>query len=650
MREHDKILDKFQLAGVLISLGIVFGDIGTSPLYVLKAVIGGLPISKAFVLGGLSCVFWTLTFQTTLKYVVFTLEADNKGEGGIFSLYALVRKKSKLLIIPAIIGGSTLLADGIITPPISVTSAIEGLQIMYPKIEVVPIVLLIITVLFVFQQFGTKVIGGSFGVIMFIWFTMLAILGLTNIQTAPEVLKALNPVYAWDLLTQQPGGFWILGAVFLCTTGAEALYSDLGHVGRTNIRVSWAFVKICLLLNYFGQGAWLLSHEGSLLNGKNPFFYIMPEWFLPFGITIATLAAVIASQALISGSFTLVSEAMRLNCWPKISINYPTDSKGQLYVPSLNWILYVGCVLVVLQFKKSEAMEAAYGLAITLTMLMTSILLAIYLRRVRMKKRFVWPIILIFLSIEVCFLIANLQKFEHGGYFTLVISGIIVLVMWVWYKARKVKNKFTEFVSIDKYLTMLSDLCDDTSVPKYASHLVYLSSADRKGEIEMKIMYSIFNKQPKRADIYWFVHVDVLDEPYTKDYVVNVLVPDKVIRIDFKLGFRVEPKINVFVRKVIEDLVKNQEVDVTSRYESLRKHGIVGDFRFVVNKRIFTYDSELNWDERLIMKMYAVLDSFSLSEEKAFSLDTSNVAIEKVPLTPVKTTNTGLKRITQDCN
>ncbi|MGZ5242795.1 MAG: KUP/HAK/KT family potassium transporter [Bacteroidia bacterium] len=641
---HSSYLNKFTAAGALVTLGIVFGDIGTSPLYVMKAIIGTERISRDLVLGGISCVFWTLTFMTTLKYVLLTLRADNRGEGGILSLYALVRRRAKWLVFPAIIGASTLLADGIITPPISVTSAIEGLQINYPAIPVVPIVICIIIVLFAFQRFGTNVVGKLFGPMMVIWFSMLSILGITQIIQNPEVFKAINPIYTIKLLTL-PGGFWLLGAVFLCTTGAEALYSDLGHCGRKNIQGSWVFVKISLLLNYFGQGAWLLLHEGTFLEGRNPFYFIMPEWFLLPGIAIATSATIIASQALISGSYTLISEAIRLNVWPKVQIVYPTIQRGQVYIPSINLLLCLGCIGIVLYFKKSEAMEAAYGLAITMTMLVTTILLSFYLRVKKFPKLFIWIFFSLFLIIELSFLTANLVKFPHGGWVSLFISFILLTIMWIWFKSRKIKNRYIEFVKLDKHLPMLKELSDDNSIPKYATNLVFLTSADFPNEIEQKIIYSIFNKQPKRADVYYFVHVDVLDDPHTMEYTVDFLVPQKVIKIEFKLGFRVAPRVNLFFRKVVEELSRNNEVDIFSRYDSLRKHNIVGDFKFVVIERILNYDYSLSSYERFLMSGYGLLKQISLSEEKAFGLDTSSVVTEKVPLITVASTSPSLHRV-----
>lgn len=644
MNDHNK-LSKVSMAGLLVTMGIIFGDIGTSPLYVFKAIVAHKVISPELILGGLSAVFWTITLQTTVKYVIIVLRADNNGEGGIFSLYALIRRRRPYLILPAIIGGCALLADGMITPPISVSSAVEGLLILNPDIPTIPIVLTIITTLFLIQRVGTSIVGKVFGPLMLIWFLMLGILGLISLTSHPEVLKALNPYYAYNLLVHYPNGFWLLGAVFLCTTGAEALYSDMGHCGKKNIRISWIFVKTTLILNYFGQGAWVINSIGKEVDNINPFYAIMPQWFLLPGIVIATLAAIIASQAMISGSFTLISEALRLNVWPKVRIKYPSEAKGQLYVPSVNWILWGGCMAIVLYFKESSKMEAAYGLAIITTMMMTTILLSSYLRKIKTPKTIVLIITIVYLSIESCFLIANIIKIPHGGWMTLLVSLLFIAIMWVWFKGRKIKNRLTEFVKLRDYIPILQQLSNDTSVPKYATHLVYLTSADNTMELENKVVYSILQKQPKRADIYWFVHIHVDDQPYTMEYKVDHIASQDVIKIDFRLGFRVEQKINFYFRKVVEELMKNHEVDVTSRYASLSKLNITGDFRFVVLKRHLSYENELSVYESLIMDAYSVLDSLSLSEEKAFGLDTSSVTIEKVPMIVAPVKEFKLKRV-----
>lgn len=635
MSSHNKDLQKLTAAGLLISLGIIYGDIGTSPLYVFKAIIGeGHAISESLVLGGVSCIFWTLTLQTTIKYVIITLQADNKGEGGIFSLFSLVRRRAKWLIVPAILGGCALLADGIITPPITISSAIEGLHTIYPNLPAMSVVIAIIAGLFFIQQFGTSLVGKAFGPIMFIWFSMMGALGVNYIIEMPSILRALNPYYAFHLLSTNASGLTILGAVFLCTTGAEALYSDLGHCGRSNIRVSWIYVKTCLILNYLGQAVWLMQNNGKVLdlNRLNPFYQIMPAWFLIFGIGIATVAAVIASQALISGSYTLISEAVRLNLWPKVKINYPSEQKGQLYVPSINWIMCVGCIGVVLLFQESKKMEAAYGLSITVAMIMTTILVSKFLRRRKVPSYLINLFLAVYLLVEGTFLYGNLGKFVDGGWFTLGIGLLLFGVMWSWHTARRIRNRYVKFVEIEDYYQILNELSEDESVPKYASQLVYLTSANFNSEVESKIIYSILQKQPKRADVYWLVHVDVMDEPYTRDYEVDFLVPNKVIRIDFKLGFRVEQQINLLFRKVVEDLVKKGEVDITSRYKSLNQRKIVGDFRFVVIEKVLSRSHSLSFYERFIMAAYTQLKKVSISEERGFGLDLSFVTVEKVPL------------------
>ncbi|QRR03169.1 KUP/HAK/KT family potassium transporter [Dyadobacter sandarakinus] len=627
-----KHIDKASAAGLLVALGIIYGDIGTSPLYVMQAIIGTERISREVIYGAVSCIFWTLTLQTTIKYVILILRADNKGEGGILALYALVRKKATWLTVPAIIGASTLLADGIITPPISVSSAVEGLRILYPEIQTIPIVIGIITLLFVIQVFGTTIVGRAFGPVMMIWFLMLAVLGISQVLGHMEILKSLNPYYAYELLTHHQGGFWMLGAVFLCTTGAEALYSDLGHCGRGNIRVSWIFVKTCLILNYFGQGAWLIAHSGELLAGRKPFYEIMPEWWLLPGIGVATMAAIIASQALISGSFTLISEAIRLNFWPKVRLIYPSDQKGQLYVPSVNWLLLAGCIGVVLYFKESSRMEAAYGLAITLTMVMTTILMSAYLMLRETNKGLIGLFLVIYLAIEGSFLAANLLKFTHGGWVSLLLATVIALIISVWLRAYFIKLRLTEFESLKKYIGPLKELSNDISIPKYSTHLIFMSNASHESEIESKIIYSIFYKRPKRADIYWFVHVETTDEPYTMDYHVNILAEDDVIKVTFRLGFRIEQRINLFFRKVVEDMVLNKEVDITSRYESLNRQNITGDFRFVVLERYLSIENNLPFTEEAIMKIYFAIKSITTPEDRWFGLDSSSVKVEKVPL------------------
>jgi KUP system potassium uptake protein len=640
---------KVSAATLLVAFGIIYGDIGTSPLYVLKAIVGDKPISDTLVYGGISCVIWTITFQTTFKYIYLTLKADNHGEGGIFSLYALVRRYGRYLILPTILGATTLLADGIITPPISVASAVEGLSMIdgLKHIPTVPIVIIIISALFFFQRFGTHKVGSAFGPAMFIWFTMLAVLGLSQIFQNPGILKAVNPVYAYRLLAEYPQGFWLLGAVFLATTGAEALYSDLGHCGRRNIRISWAFVKICLILNYMGQGAWLMSSgENTYLNGQNPFYEIMPHWFLIPGIIIATFAAIIASQALISGSYTLINEAMNLNFWPRVAVRQPSESKGQIYIPSVNIMLWLGCTLMVLYFQTSSNMEAAYGLAITITMMVTTYLLSYFLLyRLKWSKWYVFPLLFLFASIEIAFFIANIQKFPEGGYITLIISGIYFFVMYSVYFGRKLSNQFTKFVDLGKHVSAIKELSNDEEIPKFSTHLIYLTKANHRHEIEEKIIRSIFGKKPKRADVYWFVHIHRTEHPYTLAYDVSELVDDKIIKINIMVGFRVQPRTELYFKKIVQDLVANKELNLHMRADGSTKYNSEPDFKFVVIEKFLSVENEFNLHEGLLLNSYFRLKQVGQSDESAFGLDKNDVVIEHIPLVYHAVENIDLKRI-----
>lgn len=630
MKELD--IKKVTFAGVLIALGIVFGDLGTSPLYTYKAIIGERVIDNDLVLGSVSAIFWTLTFQTTLKYVLITMRADNNGEGGIFSLYALIRRHKQWLLWPAIIGGSFMIADTLITPPISVTSAIEGLRSVEPGIPILPITIVILVVLFLFQQRGTGSIGKFFGPAMIVWFTMIAVLGLSNLIKDISVLKAVNPIYAINLVTRYPGGFWVLGGVFLCSTGAEALYADMGHVGRRNIQIAWILIKIALLLCYFGEAALLQSHIGQTLAQVDPFYGLVPSWFTIPSIIIATLATIIASQALISGTYTLFNEAVRLNLWPKLRTIFPTDLKGQVYLPAVNWLMMLGCIGMVLYFRESSNMEAAFGLSVTLTMLMTTVLLANYLYIKRYPRIFTFGVLTIYLWIEITFLIANMKKFAHGGWLTLLIGLLLVAVMYVWQAGRKLKNKYKKYLRLDSYIPALQQLSRDNSIPKFATHVVYLTIANKPGVIEQRIVESIFCGQPKRADIYWFVHVDVEDAPYTMSYSTKVIAPEDLIYVRFKLGFRVVPRINLFFRQVINEMIANREISVDENYCMIDEHGICGDFRFIVLKSFLSFENQLPFWKNLLMNGYFILDRLSLPDPQAFGLDYDNVVVERVPL------------------
>ena len=632
-------------AGLLITLGIIYGDIGTSPLYVMKAIVGeGNIIDRMTVLGGVSLVFWTLTLQTTVKYVLLTLRADNNGEGGIFSLYTLVRRREKWLLYAAILGGAAMISDGMITPPISVSSAVEGLELKYPGIPTMTITIAIISLLFFVQRFGTAAVGKSFGPIMLLWFSVLAALGLANISHDLEVLAALSPHYGIQLLMSNPKGIFILGAVFLCTTGAEALYADLGHCGRHNIQTSWIFVKICLVINYLGQAAWLLHYQGQHLN-ENPFYGMMPAWFLWPGIIIATLAAIIASQALISGSFTLVSEAIRLGLLPKLTVKFPTNMKGQIYIPAVNTFLWLGCIGVVLLFKNSSKMEAAYGLAIVLAMLCTTILLSNWLIIKRIHSALIWLMLIFYLVLEGLFLVANGAKFHEGGYATVMMAGLLAGVMILWVKAKRIRQRYSDEIKIRDYLDQLISLSNDDDIPKYATNLVFLTGAKNPKNVEDRILYSVLQTQPKRADVYWFVHIETTDEPYTMEYEVNTIAPDDVYKVNFRLGFRVQQRMNLFMKKVVEDLVENEELTIYSRYHTMSSKYPTGDFRFVLMQEFLSNENELPWPEQLIMSVYLTVKGWVSSPKNWFGLDSDSVDVEKAPLLlqPVKEVN--LKRV-----
>lgn len=632
MKSNSIHSNRITIASLLVALGIIYGDIGTSPLYVLKAIVGEKQIDEVLVLGGVSCVFWTLVIQTTVKYIWLTLKADNDGEGGIFSLYALVRRYGKRLVIPAILGATTLLADGIITPPISVASAVEGLESIVPNLPTVPIVIVILSLLFFFQRFGTQNVGKTFGPVMVIWFTMLFILGFSQILHYPSILKALNPYYAYELLVIYPGGFWILGAVFLCTTGAEALYSDLGHCGRKNIRITWAFVKICLLINYLGQAAWIMHQGQPLLEGRNPFFEIMPHWFLIAGIIIATAATIIASQALISGSYTLISEAMNLNFWPRVTVRQPSNLKGQIYIPSVNVILWIGCVLMILYFRSSTHMEAAYGFSITITMMMTTILLSYYLiYKLKWNKWLVLGILVLFATVETSFFVANVAKIKERWMF-LFFELFIFLVMYVWFYARKINNRFTKFVDLGKYAPVIKELSEDDNIPKFSTHLIYLTKANNRQHVEEKIINSIFAKKPKRADVYWFVHINRTEHPYTLTYDVSELLDDKVIKVTINAGFRIQPKTEVYFKKIVKDLVMKKELNLHIRPDGSTRYNAQPDFKFIVIEKFLSVENEFALKDGLLLNSYFFLKGLGQSDEKAFGLDKSDVVVEDIPL------------------
>ncbi|RLJ33745.1 KUP system potassium uptake protein [Chryseobacterium sp. 7] len=633
-------IKKLSFIGILVSLGIVFGDIGTSPLYVMKAIVNArsqgsnMPFNE-YIEGALSCIIWTLTLQTTIKYVIIALRADNKGEGGILALFSLVRnlKKGWLYLI-AIIGAAALIADGVITPSLTVMSAIEGLEIYNPHTPVVPITIGILIAIFVVQQFGTSFIGKFFGPVMVVWFLVLGGLGVMHLSENFEILRSFNPYYAYKLIANSPSAIVILGAVFLCTTGAEALYSDLGHCGAKNIRISWAFVKIMLILNYLGQGAWLLTNYNKPgFSVVNPFFGIMEEWMIIPGVILATAAAIIASQALITGSFTIFSEAMSLNLWPNQKIDYPSGVKGQMYIPRINWGLLILCIIVVLHFKESGKMEAAYGLSITVTMLMTTVLLVFWLLKHRVSKILILFFALVYMAIELGFFSANIIKFMEGGWITVVLAGSIGISMYAWYNGRLIKTRFIQFVKIEKYVSILKDMKLDETIPKYATNLAYLSRAKRNDEVESKIIYSIIKKQPKRADHYFILSIVNQEDPYTFRYTVDEILPGTVYKINFLLGFKVDRRINDYFNMVLKDLMADGTIPSRSSHPSLRAHEIPPDLKYVIIDNTYINDILLTVKQKIILNIYNFVKYIGSDDFKAWGVSSHNVEVESAPIT-----------------
>ena len=624
---------KLTAMGLLIAIGIVFGDIGTSPLYVMRTILRANPHFDAnYILGAVSCIIWTLTLQTTLKYVIVALRADNKGEGGVLALFTLIRKRGyRWLFIVAILGASTLIADGVITPAITVTSAIEGLHGLSTDIPIVPIVLFIISTVFFIQRFGTGSIGTYFGPFMLVWFLLLGILGIIHVVDYPYIIKAFNPYYAIKLLASSPEWFLILGAVFLCTTGAEALYSDLGHCGRRNITISWIFVKVMLILNYMGQGAYIVSHSASMHTGINPFYAIMPNWLLIPGIIMATGAAIIASQALISGCFTIFSEAVHLNFWPTMKFKYPSIDKGQIYIPRINNLLYILCIITVLLFQTSAHMEAAYGLSITITMLTTTVMLAVYLKQRFTPHWLVIVFLLVYLLIEGFFFLANLTKFAHGGWFTIMLALIAGSTMYIWYSAWNIRRKYLKFKKLSDYYDIIRDLKADETIPKYATNLVYIRQSDSDDMVEDKLIYSIINKQPKRADHYFLVHFSNDDAPDTLNYTCHELIEQTLYAINIRVGYRVNPLMTLYLRQIVEDLIAQHRFDIRSCYPSLRKHNIAGDFRFIVLHRIYYASTVVSASDNFMLHLFGFIRHIGIDDEQALGLDTSNVTVERVP-------------------
>ena len=648
---------------ILVTLGVVYGDIGTSPMYTLKSIVannGGIgTVSEALIVGALSLVIWTMTLVTTIKYVVIAMKADNHHEGGIFALYSLVKRCAKWLIIPAMVGGAALLADGILTPAVTVTTAIEGLRTIPLGHQilgdgqgiVMAITIAIICVLFAVQRAGTSSIGKFFGPVMTLWFLFLGGAGLLNLFSNPVVLKALNPIYGLEFLVSPTNrsGLQVMGYVFLATTGAEALYSDMGHVGKANIYASWPAVKACLILNYLGQGAWLLGADPTdpALSGiVNPFYQMLPEMMRPFAIVLSAVAAIIASQALITGSYTLVSEAVRLDLMPHVRINYPSETKGQIYIPLVNSIMWIGTIFVVLLFKTSERMEAAYGLAITITMLMTTTLLTSYIAGVRKKRAGAALFAVIFGAIELTFFASCLTMFLDGGYVMVILAAILFVVMYVWRRGTAIEHTQTVYLPVDKYLDQLFDLCHDDEVPYLADNLVFLTNDSSIDKLDRDILYSILDKQPKRAKAYYFLNVQVTDEPFTHEYIVNNFDTDFLFKVQLRLGFKVNQRINTYLYQIVADLVENQQIAPQDhKYSIYRTHSSVGDFKFCLLRKVVAPETDLSGLDYRVMELKYLIRRMCGSPAKWYGLESSSILFEYVPLFSDKKAQHKLTRI-----
>ena len=653
---------------VLVTLGIVYGDIGTSPMYTMKAIIAGngglLTMSTDVVLGALSLIIWTLTLITTVKYVMVAMKADNHNEGGIFALYSLVKKCAKWLIIPAMIGGAALLADGILTPAVTVTTAIEGLRTI-PAAHaiigdnqhiVVMITIIILCTLFALQKAGTSTIGKAFGPVMTLWFLFLGAMGVMNMFADISVVRALNPVRGILFLFDgklNAAGLMVLGSVFLCTTGAEALYSDMGHVGKSNIYVSWPFVKVCLILNYLGQGAWIITnHTNESFNAikdLNPFFEMLPSQLRPFAVILSALAAIIASQALITGSYSIVSEAIKLDLMPHIKISYPSTTKGQIYIPLVNNIMWVGCIGVVLLFQSSEHMEAAYGLAITVTMLMTSILLYTYLAVIRKRLWAAIPFILFFGAIEAMFFFSSLTKFFHGGYFTVLMATAIFVVMFVWRRGTAVERTQSVYLPVDKYIDQLRSLSHDADYTTLADNLVFLTNDSSFDKLDRDILYSILDKRPKRAKAYYFINISLTDDPNTREFIVNDFGTDFLFKITLRLGFRVNQRINTYLYQIVGDLIKNNQLAPQNhKYSIYKEHSEIGDFRFCLLRKVLAPETDINGFDARCLELKYFIRRICGSPARWYGLENSNIVFEYVPLFSKVKRGQKLTRITLD--
>lgn len=658
MQEIETRKGRFSVGMFLVTIGIVYGDIGTSPMYVMKSIVegnGGLAnVDETFIVGSLSLVIWTITLLTTVKHVLIALRADNHGEGGIFALYSLVRECGKWLIIPTMIGGATMLADGVLTPAVTVTTAVEGLRSISVMNRILGdgqhlvllITIAIVCALFVIQRNGTSAIGKLFGPVMMIWFLFLGITGIWLSLGDLSIIRALNPLYAVRVLFS-PGnkaGLMILGSVFLCTTGAEALYTDMGHVGRENILISWPFVKICLILNYMGQCVWIIRNstnaEMTAIEGINPFYMMLPAGMRPVAIILSALAAIIASQALISGSYTLVHEAASLDLMPHLNVRYPSDTKGQIYVPIINKILWFLCIAVILYFRSGSRMENAYGLAITISMLMMTIMFTVYIGIVHRRVFGAILFAITFFALEGVFFISSLGKFAVGGYVAVILSLAILFVMLSWYRGTQLERMQSVKLPMRDYLDTIKGLQEDEDIPLCSNNLVYIAKGADFEEIDRDILYSILDKEPKKADAYWFISVNTTNSPFQREYEVETFGTDYIFRVNLNLGFKVKQAVNVYLRQIVHDLLATGELPKQNKKHSIYGPSEVGSFKFCMLRKRMPLEGDISASDNLFIHTKYFIRRIAGSPARWFGLETSNLIVEYVPLFLPRRSNT----------
>ncbi len=645
--------DKISLGMCIVTMGVVYGDIGTSPLYLAQSFVSGQGgiryVDRTSVLGMLSLLFWSITLITTVKYVLIAMRIDNRGEGGIFALYSMVKRFAKWLWIPAMIGGAAFLADSVLTPAVSISSAVEGLKTLRafenvftvnPQLTLA-ITVIIIVILFAVQSRGTERIGRVFGVVVAIWFTFMAVVGIIAIGKDWSIFAALNPWYGLEYLLNLNGanraGLAIMGTVFLATTGAEALYSDMGHVGRGNIYATWPFIFICLIFNYFGQGAWMIRNQSNKAlwsaPNVNPFFQTINPTLRYVAVILSVAAGVIASQALITGAFTMVSEATGLNWMPHLQVRYPARTRGQLYIPTVNFVLCAATLVVLMIFQNSERITNAYGLALTVTMITTVVLLMAYMWYAQKRRVLALIFGVVFLAIQSLFFISSLSKFFTGGWFTTILTIVIFTIMYTWDTGTRIERSQRRHMLPEDFLPALNILHKDKSVPLYADNLVYLTSDRELRRLDTDIFYSIFADHPKRAHAWWAVSVQVTDAPYTREYSVENFGTDFLFRVRMRLGFKVNQNVSTYLHQIMHELIDQGTLPPQETiYPKVDNDPQIGTINYVLIHKALMPESKVDVRGALSLRIKYAIRHMAGSPVKWFGLAAFNPRIEVQPL------------------